>query len=396
MSMEQARELFFAGVAEFEAGRWAAAEARFLAALGLAPGRASVLVNLAAAQIKLGRAAEAIEALDEAAAREAQGADALHHRATALAMLGRTGEALAACEAAAALAPQHIAPLMLRGQLLQALGRPQEALVPYQQVLDIDSTQAAAWSQRGMILKDLGRFDEAAACFGHALAHGADAELHRYLQASVVEGAGEAPRSAPRAYVEGLFDSYAEEFDEHLTTRLGYRTPQMLAALLPAGLRWRAALDLGCGTGLMAPLLAPHCDAIDGVDLSSLMLDKARAGGRYRMLAHDDVAEHLHATPQRYGLIVAADVFVYVGALDAVFEGVARVIEPGGLFAFSVEESAGAELELRTSSRYAHSEAYVARLAQACGFQRLVLERGTLRHDQRRPIGGLLFLLAAR
>jgi predicted TPR repeat methyltransferase len=392
-ALEQARELFFAGVAEYEAGRYADAERRFLAALGLAPGRPSVLVNLAATQLKLGRAAEALEALDEAAAAEAPGADALHHRATALAMLGREAEALAACERAVAAAPRHVAPLMLKAQLLQTLGLPVDALAPLATVLEIDAAHALAWSQRGMILKDLGRLPEAAHAFRQALAHGGDEALNRYLLASV-EGST-APPAAPRAYVEALFDSYAEGFDQHLTSKLGYRTPQLLAALLPPGRRFDAALDLGCGTGLMAPLLAPCCAAIDGVDLSRPMLEKAGVSGLYRQLWHDDVAAHLQASRVQYALVVAADVFVYVGALDGVFEGLRRVLAPGGLFLFSLEESTGGDLVLRASSRYAHSQAYVERLAAAQGFAPLRIERGTLRRDQQRPIGGLLCLLAA-
>jgi predicted TPR repeat methyltransferase len=401
-SLEQARDLFLAGVAAYEAGRYAAAEQRFIAALGLAPGRPSVLVNLAATQIKLGRAAEAIESLQEAAAAETPGADALHHHATALAMLGRAAEALALNERAVALAPRHAAPLMLHGQLLQALGRPAEALAAYQTLLDADATHAAAWSQRGMILKDMGRLADAAQAFRQALAHGiadpALVELNRYLLASVAGGEGgqAVPARAPRVYVQGLFDSYAEGFDEHLTGKLGYRAPQRLHALLPAGRRYAAALDLGCGTGLMAPLLGPLCGALDGVDLSRPMLDKAHALGRYRQLVHGDMTEHLRTTGERYALVAAADVFVYVGALDAVFEGSARVLDAGGLFLFSVEESAAQDLELRPSSRYAHSQAHVRRLAPAHGFATRRIERATLRRDQGRPVAGLCCLLERR
>jgi predicted TPR repeat methyltransferase len=254
-----------------------------------------------------------------------------------------------------------------------------------------------AWTQRGSILKDLGRLDEAAASLRRALAEGGDAELNRYLLASIDGAAaagGEAPRAAPRAYVEGLFDQYAASFDEHLVARLGYRTPELLAALLPAGRRFDAALDLGCGTGLMAPLLQPRTGAIDGVDLSRQMLDKARALAIYRELRHADVAEFLRLTDRRYDLVVAADVFVYVGALDAVFDGIARVLAPDGLFLFSVEEAGdGRDLELRTTSRYAHGLAGLRRLATLHGLAEARVERATLRHDQGQAVTGLCVLL---
>jgi predicted TPR repeat methyltransferase len=204
--------------------------------------------------------------------------------------------------------------------------------------------------------------------------------------------------------VAALFDSYADDFDSHLVQQLGYRTPALLAELLPPGRRFTATLDLGCGTGLMAPLVAPHCERLDGVDLSAGMLERAHALGLYRELHLAEVAAHLHATAQRYALVLAADVLVYIGQLTAVFAGVARVLEPGGLFIFSVEESSaagapsGAALgyELRASSRYAHSEPYLRELAAGHGFEVEALRRGTLRHEQLVPIAGLLVSLVRK
>jgi predicted TPR repeat methyltransferase len=424
---ERARDLFLNGVADFESGRLADAERCFAASLQILPGRASTLTNLGAARLRLGRPAEALAPLDEAVAREPGHAEAWGHRGSALAALGRAEEALASFDRVLALAPGDPAALFRRStQLnalrrpaealasldallaarpndaeagferavtLQALGRPRDALAACDALLARRPTAAPVWSQRGGLLKDLGRLPEAAHSFRQALAHGADPELTRYLLASV-EGSEGAPTAAPRAYVEGLFDGYAADFDRHLVDQLGYRTPQLLAALLPADGRWSSALDLGCGTGLMAPLLAPRTDALDGVDLSRQMLEKARTRGLYRELRYADVVADLGATAHRYGLVVAADVFVYVGALDAVFAGVARVLDPGGSFLFSVEEAAdGRDLELRTSGRYAHGRAGLEQLAAHAGFEPLRVEGATLRYDQGRPITGLLLLL---
>jgi predicted TPR repeat methyltransferase len=388
-NFEAARTAFVAGVQAFEAGDLARAEALFVESLRHVPGRPSTLANLAL----------------------------VHQR------LGRPAEALAAVERAIEAAPEDTAAWFHRGQLLQQLERPLEALPAYERVVALDASHAAAWQQRGSLLKDMGRAAEAAGCFRQALAHGGDAELNRYFLASVeppqgTDGAA-APAGAPRHYVEALFDSYAEGFDEHLVGKLGYRTPWLLAQLLlepagsragaaasamlatpaaaqaPAPLRWRSALDLGCGTGLIGPLLAPHCAALDGVDLSSQMLDKARALGCYRRLSHAEIVEHLRADTERRDLVVAADVLVYLGELQPLFAAVARVLEPSGLFAFSVEEAGAAteRYELRPSSRYAHGERYLRALAAAEGFEVREMRRLTLRHEQRVPIGGLLVLL---
>lgn len=380
-NFEAARAAFTQGVQAFEGGELARAEALFVESLRHVPGRPSTLANLALVQQRLGRPAEA----------------------------------LATVEQATAAAPDDTTAWFHRGQLLQQLERPFEALGAYERVTALDAAHAAAWQQRGSLLKDMGRAAEAAECFRQALAHGGDAELNRYFLASVERhpmagssrgieanaGSGTAtpPATAPRRYVEALFDSYAEGFDEHLVGKLGYRTPWLLAQLLlepPArARRFRSALDLGCGTGLIGPLLAPHCDALDGVDLSSQMLERARALGCYRHLAHAEIVEYLEAHDEPRDLVVAADVLVYIGELQPLFAAVARVLERGGSFAFSVEEAgATAErYELRPSSRYAHGERYLRGLAEAAGFDVKALRRMTLRHEQRVPIGGLLVVM---
>lgn len=426
-SFERARDLFLEGVADFEAGRLVEAEQRFAASLQIMPGRASTLTNLGAVRLRLGRPAEALAPLDEALTREPGHAEAWGHRGSALAALGRAEEAVASFERVLTLVPGDAAALFRRATQLNALGRHAEALasldallaarpddadVGFDRIVTLQTlarpldalaacdallarwpTAAPAWSQRGGLLKELGRLPEAAHSFRQALAHGADPELTRYLLASV-EGSQSAPTAAPRAYVEGLFDGYAADFDRHLVDRLGYRTPQLLAALLPADARWSIALDVGCGTGLMGPLLAPRTGVLHGVDLSRQMLEKARALGLYRELRHADVVDDLRSTAHRYGLVVAADVFVYVGALDGLFAGVARVLDSGGLFLFSVEEADdGRDLVLRTSGRYAHGRAGLEQLASHEGFETLRVERATLRQDQGRPITGLLLLL---
>lgn len=40
---------------------------------------------------------------------------------------------------------------------------------------------------------------------------------------------GETTASAPAEYVAGLFDGYADRFDEHLVETLEYRTPELLS-----------------------------------------------------------------------------------------------------------------------------------------------------------------------
>lgn len=350
--LEQARTLFLEGVAHYEAGRLAEAERRFAAALALAPGRASVLTNLGAVKLRLGRAGEALPLLQQALAQEPDNAEALGHCGTALA----------------------------------ELGHPEQALPLFDRALAREPRAATVWMFRGSVLRELGRADEAAASYREALARGGDAELLQYYLAGL-EG-GTLPERPPRHYVQALFDGYAEGFDAHLVRTLRYEAPRVLVEWLEHR-RFAHALDLGCGTGLCGALLRPIAARLTGVDLSAQMLEKARALGVYDALVQADAVDFLAAGEERFDVVVAADVFIYVGVLDEVFRLLARRLQPGGAFAFTVEESTEQEVVLRPSLRYAHSEAGLRRLAREHGFRVDAIQRRAVRREQEGDVAGL-------
>jgi predicted TPR repeat methyltransferase len=358
VDFEQARAFFVDGVTHYQAGRLPEAERSFAAALELAPGRPSVLSNLGAVRLKLGRPGEALALLQQALAQEPGNAETLGHCGTALAELGRVSEAL-----------DH-----------------------FERALAADARAPALWTLRGNALRELGRASEAAQSFREALARGGDAELLRYYLAGLE--AGQVPPRPPAHYVEALFDGYAGQFDAHLVETLRYDAPRVLTESLAAsGRRWRHALDLGCGTGLCGPLLRPLADRVTGVDLSANMLEKARALGAYDELLQGDALAFLAQSRESFDLVVAADVFIYVGALDEVFRLLAARMPAGGNFCFTVEASAQEELALGPSLRYAHSEAGIRRLAGEHGFAVVAMEKRAVREDQRVPVPGVFFWL---
>jgi len=390
-SFEHARQCFIQGNAAFEAGRLDEAETHFLASLKALPGRPSTLANLAVTRLRLGRPGEAIEPLRTALAAQPSDAEAWHHLGTALLETQQHAQALQALDRALALGLRHPAAHHRRGLALMELERPAEAVQAWEQALSLDDKFVTVWMDLGSLMRDLGRPDQARQCLKRALALGAtDALLH--FQLASLEDTGHTPESPPPAYVEQLFNSYAQGFDEHLVQRLRYCAPQVLAEglqRLTAG-RFKHALDVGCGTGLCAEPLGPLVERLDGVDLSAGMLDKARTLGRYTELVQADVVAHLRQTPYRHDLIVAADVFIYVGALEATFSCMARSLTEGGVCCFSVEAcDDGSDYVLRQSLRYAHSAAYLQRLAHTHGLQLVALETHPLRHDEREPVKGL-------
>lgn len=361
---EAAKQHFVDGLAAFAAGRFEEAEQRFVASLAVLPGRVSTLVNLAATRLRLAKTDAALSAADAVLALEPGHAEAWFHRASALGQLGRTEEALAACD----------------------------------QLLAIDPGIGPAWSQRGGLQRELGRLDEAAQSFERAIALGGDAELNGYYLAAV--GARPSPATAPRPYVQSLFDAYAEQFDAHLVQVLNYHAPERMAQQLSGLARapWRSALDLGCGTGLLGPLVKPLAGRLVGVDLSAAMLDKARTLGVYDRLVSADIVEHLQTTEERHDLVLAADVFIYVGDLAPVFGALNRTLAPGGVFCFSAELAAAdvPDFELRASLRYAHAEPYLLGLASEHGYDVAALQHAPIRDDQRETIAGLYVALVRR
>src|SRR5690606_4811438 len=177
---------------------------------------------------------------------------------------------------------------------------------------------------------------------------------------------------------------------DHLLEQLKYAAPEtLLRPVIDRGERLGLVPDLGCGSGLCARLLAPLADAIEGAAASMAMVQRARASGAYREVVHGDLLAFLRERGAAGDLIVAADVFVYVGPLDEVIGAAAARLAPGGALVFSVEQAdAGRDLQLRPSLRYAHSRELIQRLAAANGLAVESLEAGPIREEQGRALMG--------
>ena len=171
-----------------------------------------------------------------------------------------------------------------------------------------------------------------------------------------------------RSLVASLFDEYAPTFEAELVHGLRYQTPNKIRDALDSldgarpAITPTLAVDLGCGTGLAGVALQSRCNGrLIGCDLSKRMLaiaahkrrpspaDGSGAGGGdeyasvagacddagatssparpplYDELVASDVVACLHRSvpPASADLIVAADVLVYMDALEDLFEAVA-------------------------------------------------------------------------
>jgi len=127
-----------------------------------------------------------------------------------------------------------------------------------------------------------------------------------------------------------------------------------------------AALDVGCGAGLMAEPLARMGAATCAIDAAPENIAAATAHAQGQGLAIDYqciAVEDLAAAGAQYDLITCLEVVEHVAGRDAFFAAIAQLLKPGGLAVFSTPNRtpaswavviAGAEYVTRTIPRGAH------------------------------------------
>jgi predicted TPR repeat methyltransferase len=315
-----------------------------------------------------------------------------------LRLMDRFDEAMGSYDRALRLQPDNARALKGRGLILWRSRRCEEALACYERLLRIEADYADGWIMRGASLDELQRHDEAVASYRKALEFDdvTNPDKIRYVLAAM--GSEPMPSASPVQYVRDLFDKYARRFDEHLVSQLHYRVPELLVAQLQPLVSTRNldVLDLGCGTGLCGPLLKPWARSLTGLDVSEKMLEEAARKQAYDSLVAGEINAYLETRSACFDLIVAADVFIYIGDLSGVFAGAYGALRPGGLFAFSTETSLDADTRLQESLRYAHSAAYLRRLAAATGWLVESTTQHVLRDENRRGVDGTLAILRRR
>jgi predicted TPR repeat methyltransferase len=307
----------------------------------------------------------------------------------ALLAAGDVDTALEAARETAHLNPHVPLAIVALGDALLAAGLLPTAIAEFQRALRLDPEMEEARLKLGLSWLEAGEADRALEQFASLEEPPAD-----------LIARAEAIKTQPRSdagYVRHLFDQFSADYDTRMRGQLGYRAPEILrelAMMVMPGAEGLGVLDLGCGTGLAAQAFADMTAAIDGIDLSPAMIAKARARGLYRDLAVADIETALAAGGADYDLILAADTLVYLGTLDAVFEGAARRLKPGGFFLFTVEGSAGPDFELGPKRRWRHSEGYLRRAAEAAGFDIAGLLACSPRAEAGVPVEGFAVALS--
>ena len=95
-------------------------------------------------------------------------------------------------------------------------------------------------------------------------------------------------------------------------------------------------------------------------------------------------------------LVVAADVFVYLGELAPCFAQSARVLEPDGLLAFTVQSHDGDGVVVGDDRRFAHAESWLRERLTEAGLTPVFVEPASTRQDRGAPVPGLLVVAEKR
>jgi predicted TPR repeat methyltransferase len=263
---------------------------------------------------------------------------------------------------------------------------------------------AAAWFTLGAVRDKLGDRDGAVAAFTQARdtdpadSQGAGLQLARL-------GGGAAVPPMSEAYVRRLFDQYASRYDTALTEHLRYRGPAILLEAVEGVMRdagrpmhFEAALDLGCGTGLAGAAFRPVADRLVGADLSPAMIAKAAEKGVYDRTAVAGFEDFLAAAvsaEERYDLVLAADVFVYVNDLTPIIAGIGKILKPDGLAAFTAETHSADGVKLLPTLRFAHGEPYLRAVLLANGLTVRHLAKTSVRSEKGIPVEGLVVVVSS-
>jgi predicted TPR repeat methyltransferase len=421
--------LVAAGQAQLAAGRLGEARGHFAAARALAPDDPEILHALGVVSWRSGVLAEADELIAAAIARDGRrapyhddhglvlaalghmgAAEAAHRCALALdpnlasahnnlALLlhvsGRASEALGAIDGALACEPARPDFHVARGEILAALGRPRDAQASFTAALNLRPDFADAFFALGQLCQRTGDHDAARFALGWYLTlDPADRRGARAVLALIDPAT--APDSLPPAYVRTLFDGCAGRFDAQLVGKLQYRAPEQLRDAV-----MRAApdqgpcdvLDLGCGTGLAGVAFKPIARHLVGIDLAPAMIERARARAIYDALEVDDIVAGMRRMPAAFDLIVATDVFIYVGDPAPALAAMHASLRGEGLAAFTLETAAGQPWRLTANRRFAHDPARVAALARTAGFTLAREEAVALRIEAGAPVAGAAIVL---
>ena len=316
------------------------------------------------------------------------------------------------------IAPQNFDVHLNYANMLYQQNRLNEALDEYREAVLINPESAPVSNNIGVILKDLQQYEDALGLFFNALGIDSSKEeysvniaetlvlLYRQDKDIAMKVAENWLKNMPentfaqrvcasfkgeklennQIFAEKLFDNFADNY-ELVLEKINYSLPRRIREL--AGDVKGTIVDLGCGSGLIGQALKNAQNQIIGVDVSRNMLHLAAQKGVYKQLIKGDITAFCQKKLADINpdLIVAADVFGYIGNLAPLFAAL-----KGRKICFSVEVlPEDGDYKLNDAGRYLYNETYLNNLLQQNGFAQINKYDVVLRQEDGKDVNGLLF-----
>lgn len=302
----------------------------------------------------IGRHKEGVEALVEAVRRDPH-PDIILELVRALSHLGASGDLESVCRYHQGVIEGDDRFHHYRGLAQIYLGRFEEAVESLTRARTVFPNWHTINHNLAIALMGCGRGEEAVECFSALLPDwdGGEADV---------------------TGVERL-DSIAEDYDANdLHHFFSDRLLRLYLENFP-GRRLGRVLELGTGTGLLASKLPASATSVTGIERSSSMLVQARQRQVYGEVIEGCLPGILETLGGPFDTILSSCVLYYFADLQPFFAQAARLLAPGGAFLFSVDPLADPrEVAVTGPGEYAHSRAYLRRLAAAAGFKETAIE----------------------
>jgi predicted TPR repeat methyltransferase len=389
-----------------EVGRLLEAVASYEKAIAIKPDYSEAHYKIGNTLRELGRLEDAAVSYKKSIEIDSSFAESYSNLGITLAELGSLTESVANYEKAIAIKPDYAEAHNNLGVTLRKLGRQKDAELCYRKAILIRPNYAQAYFNLGNNLKELSSLEDALENYKIAIAiEPGFAEKCEHMIAIIN---GHNPLRANDAYVAELFDGYAKNFDSSLVGQLNYKTPTILAnylkPLITSGNTKLDILDLGCGTGLAGEALIDLAENLVGIDLSKEMLKLASEKNIYNRLVQSEIHHALnYEQDESFDIVVSSDVFVYIGDLKDIFDGVHNILRDGGFFAYSVEAlnsidniekiTSSSDYQLNGTGRYSHSSTYLLNLIDPKKFTLHKLKLEQIRLEKGLPVMGYVVVM---
>jgi predicted TPR repeat methyltransferase len=199
-----------------------------------------------------------------------------------------------------------------------------------------------------------------------------------------------------QAYVEELFDHYANHYEKHVVHQLEYQLPTFLKHYMNThfnGMMFENILDIGCGTGLCGTSLHPFTSELIGIDISEKMVQQAVKKNIYQKLYTVECEEFLQEHLQQFKLIVAMDVTPYIININSWLTIIYEALTPNGQLIFSIEVNHSDKSDLEASGRISHPIELILKSCERLGFNIIYQQQLMARLQDNQPVNEHLFHL---